>query len=178
MMCFDDREIINGCKARKTKYQKALFDKYSSLVFAICKRYLVTTQDSEDLCQEVFIKVFDKIDTFRFEGSFEGWIRRFAIHQSLNYLRQKRNRHIEINDNNMVCTRNDVLDNFTNEDMLIVLSKLTDIERAVFNMIEIDNIDIDIVAKQLNKTKIAIQTINSRTKTKIISIFKTMYNDI
>ena len=45
-------------------------------MLGVCHRYARTPSDAEDILQEAFIKVFDKIGQFKFEGSFEGWIRK------------------------------------------------------------------------------------------------------
>lgn len=80
-----EEEIINGCVEGQGECQKALYDLYSGKMFALCIRYAKHKAEAEDILQEGFIKVFDKIDTFRGEGSLEGWIRRIMIHTAIKY---------------------------------------------------------------------------------------------
>ena len=65
--------------------QQALYDRYSGKMFALCLRYAKHRAEAEDILQEGFIKVFDKISSFRGDGSFEGWIRRIMIHTAIKY---------------------------------------------------------------------------------------------
>jgi len=65
--------------------QQALYDRYSGKMFALCLRYAKHSAEAEDILQEGFVKVFDKISSFRGDGSFEGWIRRIMIHTAIKY---------------------------------------------------------------------------------------------
>jgi RNA polymerase sigma-70 factor (ECF subfamily) len=52
-------------------------------MFGVCLRYCASREEAEDVLQDGFIKVFKKIDSFRFTGSFEGWIRRIMVHTAI-----------------------------------------------------------------------------------------------
>ena len=56
---------------------------------AICKRYLGASPLAEDVLMEGFMKVFTKIDLFKEQGSFEGWIRRIMVNEALMALRKE-----------------------------------------------------------------------------------------
>lgn len=68
---------------------KALYDKFVGSLTAVCSRYLADSDDVKDVLQEVFIKVFTQIKSFRFrgEGSLKAWVTRIAINMSINYLK-------------------------------------------------------------------------------------------
>ncbi|MCX6181007.1 MAG: sigma-70 family RNA polymerase sigma factor [Bacteroidetes bacterium] len=83
-------DIIEGCKKQDAKSQDALYLKYASLFFAICLRYLKDKDDAKDVLQDSFIKIYDKIVTFKGEGSFEGWIKKIVVNNCLQYLNQKK----------------------------------------------------------------------------------------
>jgi RNA polymerase sigma factor (sigma-70 family) len=84
------QDIIKGCVKREYKYQKLLYTKYASLLYAICLRYLKNTDDAKDALQDCFVKVYDKISSFNNEGSFDGWIKRLAVNNCLMVLREKK----------------------------------------------------------------------------------------
>jgi RNA polymerase sigma factor (sigma-70 family) len=88
----NDEILIAGCKDGNRSSQKALYEKYNSLLMGICYRYSKNFTDAEDILQETFIKIFSSIKQFRNEGSFEGWMRRIAVTTALNYMNQ--NKHI------------------------------------------------------------------------------------
>ncbi len=58
-------------------------------MLGVCRQYIKDLDFAEDVMVIGFVKVFKYLDTFKFEGSFEGWIRRIMIRESLTYLRKK-----------------------------------------------------------------------------------------
>ena len=59
-------------------------------MFGVCRRYVLSREDAEDVLVEGMFKVFDNIHTYQGAGSFEGWIRRIVINEALMFLRKKR----------------------------------------------------------------------------------------
>jgi RNA polymerase sigma factor (sigma-70 family) len=81
--------LIKGCLAQNPKSQKALFDTFAPTMYAICYRYAKNSDQAKDLLQEGFIKVYTKLGEFKFEGSFEGWLKRIFINHALEYIRKE-----------------------------------------------------------------------------------------
>ena len=52
-------------------------------MLGVCYRYARNSMDAEDIVQDAFIKVFNKIGQYKFEGSFEGWIRKIVVNTAL-----------------------------------------------------------------------------------------------
>jgi RNA polymerase sigma-70 factor, ECF subfamily len=69
---------------------EALFEAHKRRVYFICLRIIHDTAEAEDLTQEVFIKVFRKISTFRGEAAFSTWLQRLALNEVLSHIRKKR----------------------------------------------------------------------------------------
>ena len=83
-----DKALIEGCLKENKHCQKELFLRYAGKMLTVCRRYTRHQLEAEDILQDAFIKVFDKIDQFKFNGSFEGWIRRIVVNTALkNYQR-------------------------------------------------------------------------------------------
>lgn len=78
-----DEELIQGCIKGKDAFQYELYKRYSPKMFGVCLRYCASREEAEDVLQDGFIKVFKKIDSFKFIGSFEGWIRRIMVHTAI-----------------------------------------------------------------------------------------------
>ena len=72
-------ELILECQNNNRKAQKELYKRYAPLLLGICVRYAKDSSEAEDVLQEGFIKIFDKIHLYNNKGSFEGWIRRLMI---------------------------------------------------------------------------------------------------
>jgi RNA polymerase sigma-70 factor (ECF subfamily) len=69
--------------------QQWIYDRYSSLVLSVCRQYIRDMHYAEDVMVMSFTKVFTHLDDFQHKGSFEGWIRRIAIRESISFLRKK-----------------------------------------------------------------------------------------
>jgi RNA polymerase sigma factor (sigma-70 family) len=82
--------IIEGCIAGKRNEQCLLYKKFAPVMMGVCLRYSQNREEAEDILQEGFLKVFQNINTFRKEGSLEGWIKRIMINHALNQFRKNR----------------------------------------------------------------------------------------
>lgn len=85
-----DDSIIEGCVAGRRSAQSALYRKYASVMLAICMRYAKNRDEAEDILQEAFLKIFQNIESYRKEGSFEGWMKRIMINHALNFYRRSK----------------------------------------------------------------------------------------
>ncbi len=85
-----EEELIQGCIRQDRKAQQTLYELHAPLVMGICRRYLKSEQDAEDVLVEVMFKVLTRLQDFKSEGSFEGWVRRIAVNESLMFLRKNR----------------------------------------------------------------------------------------
>mgnify|MGYP003869461691 CR=1 FL=1 len=59
-------------------------------MFGVCLRYAQNRESAEDFLQDGFIRVFEKIGTYRFQGSFEGWMRRIMVNMIIESYRKNR----------------------------------------------------------------------------------------
>jgi RNA polymerase sigma-70 factor (ECF subfamily) len=66
-----------------------LLRRYQKLVWRVCYSALQNPQDAEDLTQEVFLKIYRKLNTFEGRSSFKTWIYRIAINTSRNEIRHR-----------------------------------------------------------------------------------------
>lgn len=88
----DDREelyIINRVKSGDKEAFSLVVDKYSDMVYTICLRMLTVEADAADAAQEVFVKVFRSIESFREKSKFSTWIYRIAYNHCISEIRKK-----------------------------------------------------------------------------------------
>lgn len=85
-----EQSLIEGCLRKDISAQRALYERYSPKMLAICHRYAINREDAEDMLQEGFVKVFTQIASFEGKGSFEGWIRRIMVHTCINQLKKNK----------------------------------------------------------------------------------------
>jgi len=83
-----ETELVRLCLAGHESAQRQLYGRYVGAMFHTVLRLVANRSNAEDVTQEVFIKVFEKLESFRGESTLGAWIKRIAVNTSLNYLRQ------------------------------------------------------------------------------------------
>ena len=89
-------DLYEGCRRQKPKAQKALYDALAPKMLGVCLRYLRDREEAEHVMIGGFVKVFEKIDQYKGDGSFEGWIRRIMVNESLMYLRKSQPMSVDV----------------------------------------------------------------------------------
>ena len=84
-----ERDLIERSLKGDRISQRDLFDMYSAKMLAVCQRYTRHRAEAEDMFQEGFIRVFSNLDKFKYDGSFEGWVRRIMINTALKSIKKK-----------------------------------------------------------------------------------------
>ena len=84
-----DLQIIDLCIKGDRASQKAIYDRLAPRMFPLCMRYVGDRILAEDILQEGFITLFMRLDSYKGEGSFEGWARRVFVTTALMELRKK-----------------------------------------------------------------------------------------
>lgn len=69
--------------------QQHIYDRYAPKMLSVCRQYIKDLQFAEDVMIGGFVKVFKHLKDFRNQGSFEGWVRRIMVRESISYLRKK-----------------------------------------------------------------------------------------
>ena len=148
-----EKDLIEGCQKGKAKLQKLLYERYAPKMFGVCMRYFHTKEEAQDALQDGFVKVFTKINAFRGQGSFEGWIRRIMVNTSLNLIRSnlKHQYHEDVADAKIQIADFSVeFDQFNVQDIMKLMQDLPNGYRVVFNMYEIDGFSHKEIADELN----------------------------
>lgn len=144
-------ELIKGCLKRDRASQQKLYDLYSRKMYGICLRYVRDPMEAEDILVSAFTKVFEKIDQFKGEGSFEGWLRRIIVNDALTSLRRSRNMYVEtdLERADLEPDYENLSDHLEAEDLMNMIQQLPPGYRVVFNMYAIDGYSHKEIADQL-----------------------------
>jgi RNA polymerase sigma-70 factor (ECF subfamily) len=94
-----DTELIAAVRKGDVAKFEPLIARYQPRVFATARRYARREDEIQDIVQEVFIKAFQKLDSFRAEAPFEHWLMRMAVRTCYDFLRShQRNRETTLTD--------------------------------------------------------------------------------
>ncbi len=85
----NEKSWIKRAVANDQRAQKVLYDKHAPKMLSVCRQYIKDIQFAEDVMINGFVKVFKNLGSFEHRGSFEGWIRRIMVRESITYLRKK-----------------------------------------------------------------------------------------
>lgn len=145
------QELIDGCIRGRRDCYSALYSSFSPRMFSICLRYANDYHSAEDILQEGFIKVFNNMDRFRNEGSFEGWMKRIFINTAIEYYRKSNNHngHAELDTVATQYIPEAALENLATQDLLKLIQRLSPGYRTVFNLYSIEGYSHKEIAKML-----------------------------
>ena len=82
-------EIIKECLSGNRHFQELLYRRYSPRFYAVSLQYAGNTEEARDILQESFIKIFENLESFNHNGSFEGWMRRIVVNTALERYRNR-----------------------------------------------------------------------------------------
>lgn len=86
----DQKTLVDNILAGDQNAFKTLIGQYQRLVTHFVFRMVPSQADREDICQEVFVKIYQHLDRFRFDSSLSTWIGRIAYNTCLNHLEKKK----------------------------------------------------------------------------------------
>ena len=89
-----ENELVRRCIANERQYQERLYRMFADQMYSVCLSYNRNEDEACDILQEGFIKVFRKLEQFKFDSSLRGWIRRIMVNTALDHYR-KQKRHEE-----------------------------------------------------------------------------------
>lgn len=133
-----EQQLIKGCLEGVPAYQQMLYKFYASKMLTVCMRYASKREEAEDILQEGFITVFEKMHQFKMQGSFEGWVRRIMVNKSLEHLRKVSRIYSMTVDIDYVEDRfissDDILNAISSKELLQMIQDLPPKYKMVFNL--------------------------------------------
>lgn len=152
-----DKSLISLCKQGSQKAHKEVYTSCIPYVYSIVKRYVNNQEDIKDIIQEIFANIFTKIDSFDSEkGTWNTWIRKIAVNQSLLHLRKNKNFSIlnPIDESPVqYIDESEVLDQLTRKDIDRMLANMPNGYKIVFMLCIIDGYNHTEISERLNITK-------------------------
>lgn len=168
----NENEIIEGCIRNDVHYQKILYEQFAPKMMGVSLRYCNSRMEAEDVLQDAFIKVFNKIKTFENRGSLEGWIRKIVVFTALKS-NDKRIQKFEPGNLDNVQEQSfdaKAISNLETAELLEVLKKLPEGYQTVFNLYAIEGYSHKEIGEMLNISEVTSRTQFSRAKQNLIKL--------
>jgi RNA polymerase sigma-70 factor (ECF subfamily) len=162
-----DLQLIESCKKGNRAAQKILYDRLASRMFPVCMRYIGDRTAAEDVLQDGFVTLFTRLESYKGEGSFEGWARRIFVTTALMSLRKKD--ALKMSDEletvrGMKTETTSQLQNIGYTDLMKLVMSLPPGFRTVFNMYAIEGYSHKEIADMLGITETTSRTQFSRAR--------------
>jgi RNA polymerase sigma-70 factor (ECF subfamily) len=147
----NEAQLIKKAKHNHREAQRILYELHAPKMLSVCRYYISDVQYAEDVMIKAFFKVFTKLKDYKSEGSFEGWIRRIMIRESISFLRQQKKvefstDEIEVYDDNT----NNIKTDLEVDDIQLLIDNLPEGYRMVFVMYAIEGYKHNEIAELLN----------------------------
>lgn len=149
-------ETIQQCIRGNRDAQNKLYQLFAPGMFVVCQRYAQSREDAEDILQEGFIKVFHHLAQFRFNGSFEGWMRRIMVNTALQKYRSQTHLHV-ISDGGDHSEAHFVEEEISTQlgmkELIALVQQLPTASRVVFNLYVFEGLKHKEIAQQMGITE-------------------------
>lgn len=171
--------MIDLCKKGDRVAQKAVYDRFAAKMFLICLRYVSDRTIAEDLLQEGFVTLFSKLDSYKGDGSFEGWARKIFVTTALMYLRKKdalkMSEDID-NARNISSSYSTPMQSVGYKELLKLIGTLPTGFRTVFNLYVLEGYSHKEIGNMLGISEVTSRTQLSRARTMLQEKIRGMEN--
>lgn len=128
-------ELIHGCVRNERSAQERLYHLFYPRMMGVVRRYIDEEMQAEEVLNNGFLRAFQKIGQYTFQGSFEGWLRKIVFHAVSDYVKQ----NIRYKEKIMLVEKDQLIhkdhaDGLYYNQLLELVQTLPDATRTVFNM--------------------------------------------
>jgi RNA polymerase sigma-70 factor (ECF subfamily) len=178
------KELIEQCRQGNRKAYYKIYKLYAKAMFNICVRMLNSRSEAEDMLQEVFTEVFQRIQNFRFESTFGSWLKQIVIHKCINELKRKKTELEFMGDLEKVDIIEEEEDKLSEfelamnvENIKKAMQQLPDGSRTIFSLYLLEGYDHVEISEILNITESTSKSQYMRARLKVKEILKEIYHE-
>lgn len=153
-------EWLAAATAGDARARKELYTQFYGYAMGVALRYARHRQEAEEIVNDGFLKVFDRLETCQNPAAFKGWMRRIMVNAAIDYYRRYKKFRQEVDESpaSDLPTSEQALSQLSAEDLLRLVQALPDAYRLVFNLYAIEGYSHEEIAAQ---TGIAASTSRS-----------------
>lgn len=181
----EDMQLARACLDGNEKAQAQLFRLYSRQMMAVCMRYAGNYEQAQDMLQEGFVKVFNRLDIYRGDGPLGAWIRRTMINTALDIIRKeaREQKHIdkyevevqieaELEERSMF----DNEEEFSEVELMEMIQQLPAGYRTVFNLYAVEELSHKEISEMLDITESTSRSQYRKAKASLRRLIKEELN--
>ena len=144
------QELIQGCIRNERSAQEKMYKLFYPRMMSLVRRYIDQEMQAEEVLNNGFLRAFQKVEQYTFQGSFEGWLRKIVFHAVSDYVKQnvKYNEKIVLVEKDQFVHK-DHADRLYYNELLEMVQTLPGATRAVFNMYVMEGFSHKEIGKNL-----------------------------
>lgn len=175
-----DISVISAASKGDVKAFKEIFNHYLPKMRPIALRYASTSMEADDILQESFVKVFHNLKNFKFEGSFDGWLKRIVVNTALALI--KKDKHFHDVDNIEDIAETDIpmeteeIGDAEVAEIVAAIGKLPPGYKAVFNLYVMEEYSHKEIADMLGISEGSSRSQYSKAKRMIKKLLSKQHN--
>lgn len=156
---------------------QSIYNQYKVLVYNVALHYLQNVEDAEEVTQDVFVQIYNSIDTFNQKSSLKTWIYRISINKSLDFIKHKNSakrffifgrkseNEREIQNLSSFEHPGIALENKENASILFeVIDQLTENQKTAFILSKLDGLSNSEISEIMNVSISAVESLIFRAK--------------
>jgi RNA polymerase sigma-70 factor (ECF subfamily) len=146
----DDCTLVTACLAGDRRAQEAFYRRFAPAALVVCQRYAKGREEAMELMNGGMMKVFQKLDGYRWEGSLEGWVKRLVFNSAIDQFRsQKQRPTLEIADWDRPAEATATHSLYA-DDLCRIIDLLPETSKEVFWLFAVEGYNHAEIATQLN----------------------------
>ena len=177
LFMYSEQELVQACIRQERLAQRQLYTQFASKLLVTAMRYMKNKADAEDVLQDSFIKIYQKLNAFRFDCPLEAWLRKIVVNTALKALQNQPN-WMQHTDSQLISNEIEqedfTLSGFQFEQLMEIVQSLPDGCRTVFNLYAIEGYQHNEIAEMLGVSEGTSKSQYSRARTLLQAKLKKM----
>nr|WP_321452943.1 RNA polymerase sigma factor [uncultured Carboxylicivirga sp.] len=172
-----DDEIIEKMKnENSSRYFEILFQRYHSKVLDKCYSFVKNKQLAEEITEDIFSKVFEKLSSFRQQSSFSSWLYSITYNHCIDYLREKKKLHYPSWDKEheipeIIDDTDEIVEDINYDNLLVILKLIHPEEEALLLMKYKDDLSMKQIATALRISEDAAKMRLKRARARVLFLY-------
>ena len=178
--------MIRDCLNNDHKAEQLLYKTFYGYVSGVAFRYLKEKEMMKELVNDSFVKIFNKLNDFHFNGDeaellkvFKGWIGKITANKAIDKIRAHKPLVYveEICQDQIIQIAVPPVNSFSYNDIIALINKLPPIQQIIFNMYAIEGFSHEEIAQELNILPNTCRVYLKRAKAKLIELYQSQENE-
>ncbi|WP_214072736.1 RNA polymerase sigma factor [Mucilaginibacter sp. dw_454] len=176
-------QLIEECVRGNRKYEELLYKSYYGYLAGVAFRYVSGRDEIRQLVNASFLRIFKKLDRFRFDGqpaelekAFKGWIGKITANIAIDHLRSQKKLYYvdDMSEEQLGDLTIEISDRLAYQEVIALLDTLPPLQRIIFNLYEIEGFNHEEIAQKLQFPASTSRVYLTRAKIRLMANYQQM----